>query len=47
MKKEDIFANKLYAFLNRSALANRDIFDIHFFFRNNWNINKELFTELV
>ena len=42
MKKEDMFAHKLVAMLERSKTANRDIFDIWFFLKNNWDINKEI-----
>ncbi len=47
MKKEDMFAHKLFAFLARKNMANRDIFDIHFFLRNNWSVNRELFSTLM
>jgi len=36
-----IVANKFLALINRSKLANRDIFDIHFILKNNLEINKE------
>ncbi|MBA3047067.1 nucleotidyl transferase AbiEii/AbiGii toxin family protein [Patescibacteria group bacterium] len=49
LKKEDIFANKLVAvkdrFENKLAnkiIANRDIYDINFFFNKNWGINYEI-----
>jgi len=42
MKKEDMFANKLVAATERGKTANRDIFDIWFFLKNNWQINKEI-----
>jgi predicted nucleotidyltransferase component of viral defense system len=42
MKKEDMFANKLTAFLDRKKLANRDIFDIWFMLNNNWDVNENL-----
>lgn len=42
MKKEDMFANKLAALLNRKSLANRDIFDIWFMLNNNWDVNEKL-----
>ncbi len=42
MDKKDIFAHKLIALLERKKLASRDIFDIYFFFSQNWEINKEL-----
>lgn len=42
MKKEDLFANKLVALLERKKAANRDLFDLWFFLENRWEINKEL-----
>lgn len=49
LKKEDIFAHKLVAvkdrFENKLAnkiIANRDIYDINFFFNKNWGINYEI-----
>lgn len=39
MVKEDMFANKLIALLDRRELANRDIFDIWFMLDNNWEVN--------
>ena len=49
LKQEDMFAHKLVAikdrFENRSAnkiIANRDIYDINFFFNKNWGINYEI-----
>ena len=42
MKKEDMFAHKLVAMIERNKTANRDIFDIYFFLNNNWGINKEI-----
>ena len=49
LKQEDMFAHKLVAikdrFENRSAnkiIANRDIYDINFFFNKNWEINYEI-----
>lgn len=42
MKKEDMFANKLTALLDRKSLANRDIFDIWFMLNNHWDINEDL-----
>lgn len=39
MKKEDMFANKLIALLDRRKLANRDIFDIWFMLDNSWEVN--------
>lgn len=42
MKKEDIFANKLVALTERGQIANRDLYDIWFFFKNRWKINTEI-----
>lgn len=42
MKPEDMFAHKLVAMTERGKTANRDIFDIHFFLKNNWEVNKEI-----
>lgn len=42
MVKEDMFANKLVAMHERLGETNRDIFDVWFFSKNNWGINKEI-----
>jgi predicted nucleotidyltransferase component of viral defense system len=42
MKKEDIFAHKLAAILDRKQLTNRDLFDTWFFLKNNWEINEKI-----
>lgn len=42
MKKEDMFANKLVAMYERMEKTSRDIFDVFFFSKNNWEINKEI-----
>lgn len=42
MKKEDIFAHKLVALLERKNIANRDLFDLWFFFKENWKINQKI-----
>ena len=42
MKKEDLFAHKLVTLLERKKLANRDLFDLWFFLKNNWRINREI-----
>ena len=47
MKKEDMFAHKLAAVLERKELANRDIFDIWFMLDNNWKINGTLLESRV
>lgn len=40
MVREDMFAHKLVAMFERMGRANRDIFDVWFFLKNNWPINK-------
>lgn len=42
MVKEDIFANKLAAMLERISRANRDIYDVWFFLTNNWAVNEKI-----
>jgi predicted nucleotidyltransferase component of viral defense system len=42
MVKEDMFAHKLVAMHERLGETNRDIFDVWFFSKNNWEINKEI-----
>lgn len=42
MNKKDLFANKLVAMEERFGKANRDIYDVHFFLKNNWDINEEI-----
>jgi len=42
MAKADMFANKLMAMHDRIGRASRDVFDVYFFAKNNWPINKEL-----
>lgn len=42
MKREDMFANKLTALLDRKRLANRDIFDIWFMLNSHWDFNEDL-----
>ena len=42
MVKEDIVAQKLVAMHERIGKTNRDIFDVWFFFHNNWPINKKI-----
>lgn len=40
MKKEDMAAAKLAALLTRKKFASRDLFDLWFFLKNNWEIDK-------
>jgi len=42
MVSADMFAHKLCALLDRNALTNRDIFDVHFFMKQRTAINKDL-----
>jgi predicted nucleotidyltransferase component of viral defense system len=42
MVKEDMFAHKLVAMLERTKTANRDVFDVWHFLKNRWPINKEI-----
>lgn len=39
MKKDDMFAHKLVACFERMGKANRDIYDIHYFLKNQWPIH--------
>ncbi len=43
--KDTIFANKLVALTDRRKIANRDIYDIWFFLKNNWPLNEQLIKE--
>ena len=42
MVKEDMFANKLMAMLERVSKTSRDIYDVWFFLKNNWPINRQI-----
>lgn len=42
MVKEDMFAHKIVAMMERIGKTNRDIYDVWFFLKNNWPINKEI-----
>lgn len=42
MKKKDMFAHKLVAMHERMGKTNRDIYDVWFFLKNNWPINKKI-----
>lgn len=49
LRQEDIFAHKLIALKERydskpknKVVANRDLYDIHFFFKNGWTYNKDI-----
>ncbi|MBZ1356212.1 MAG: nucleotidyl transferase AbiEii/AbiGii toxin family protein [Candidatus Nealsonbacteria bacterium] len=41
-RKDYLFSSKLFALIHRKETAMRDIYDIHYFAKNNWDINKEL-----
>lgn len=41
MREEDMAASKLAALLTRKRFATRDIFDMWFFLKENWQINEE------
>ena len=41
MREEDMAAGKLAALLTRKRLATRDMFDLWFFLKENWQINEE------
>lgn len=40
-KKDYLFASKLSALIARSETAMRDVYDIHYFAKNNWDIDDE------
>lgn len=42
ISQEDMAAHKLVAFLDRKEIANRGIFNIRFFLKNNWRVNEEI-----
>lgn len=49
LQKEDIFAHKLVALTDRNCaksknpvLANRDLYDIYFFFKHDWKFNQNI-----
>ena len=46
-KKDYLFAGKLAALTLRTETAMRDIFDIHYFAKNRWNINIEVVKNLT
>ena len=41
-KQDYMFANKLVALVDRKKFAIRDVFDIHFFASQNWDIEKDI-----
>jgi len=42
MARDDMTANKLFAFYERIGKTNRDIYDAWFFFEHNWPVNHDL-----
>lgn len=42
MAREDMFANKLMAMYERIGKTSRDVYDVYFFAKNNWPINRKL-----
>ena len=42
MVKEDMAAHKLCAMYERIGKTNRDIFDVYFFLKDSWPINKQI-----
>lgn len=42
MTREDMFAHKLVAMYERLGKTNRDIYDVWFFLKKNWSINKSI-----
>jgi len=47
MIKEDMIAHKLCAMYERIGKTNRDIFDVHFFLKNNWAVNKQIIESRI
>jgi len=45
MVEEDMFAHKLMAMYERVGKTSRDIFDVYFFFKKGWDINKSIIEE--
>ena len=44
-KKDYLFSSKLSALTSRNEIATRDVFDIHYFAKNNWDISAEVIKE--
>ncbi len=42
MVREDMFANKIMAMYERVGKTSRDVFDVYFFTKNNWPINRDI-----
>lgn len=47
MDESSIFTNKLFALTNRASLANRDIYDIYYFFRKWVDFDQDLLEQLT
>ena len=47
MVRGDMFAHKLVAVLERVKTANRDVYDIWYFLKNRWPINKEIVEKQI
>jgi hypothetical protein len=45
MVQEDMFAHKLMAMIERVGKTSRDIFDVQYFAKNNWPINRKIVEE--
>lgn len=45
MMRDDMFAHKLMAMYERLGRTNRDIYDVWFFLKNNWSINKKIIEQ--
>jgi predicted nucleotidyltransferase component of viral defense system len=45
MVKEDMFAHKLMAMYERIGKTSRDIYDVRYFAKNNWPINRKIVEE--
>ena len=45
MVREDMFAHKLMAMHERVGKTSRDIYDVWFFLKNNWPINREIIEQ--
>jgi len=47
MSQRDMVVHKLLAIYNSLGKANRDIFDVHFFLQNRWNINDKIIESIM
>lgn len=46
-KKDYLFTSKLLALTLRNEIAMRDVYDIHYFAKNNWDINAEMIKKII